>query len=252
VLTEEERAALEEKIRYRLAEKKRLKHVKVRAETNDEGLWSTISSIVPQKGSAKSNEKSMSQTAKEDVVEEATAAPSINAAPLKDVAPLKEEIKLLRKENKALREKFEQVDTQDELAKTVEDAMNELKVKLGGKGDMEEVLNLLSEIRDKTNEQAELPATSGDSMLVVECEALRGELKTLQDKLEYYEKDRQLLLEQIETLNTSLKNLTEFLNKVQKHSIEQPPLLTSKPKEKWWRRWGRKGRWWGFWRSKEE
>ena len=160
MLTEEERAALEEKIRYKLAEKKKLKHVKVRAETKDE--------------------------------------------------------------------------------------------ELGEKKDMGEVLKLLSEIRDKANEQAHLPATSGDGMLVAECEALRGELKMLQDKLEYYENDRQLLLEQIETLNTSLKNLTEFLNKVQKQSIEQPPLLASKPKERWWKLRGHKGRWWGFWRHREE
>jgi len=220
VLTEEERAALEEKIRYKLAEKKKLKHVKVRAETKDEGLWSAISSMVPRETPAKGNENPVAQTAKEETAKE-------------DV---------LKKE----------VDAQDGFAKTVEDSMSKLKEELGEKKDMGEVLKLLSEIRDKANEQAHLPATSGDGMLVAECEALRGELKMLQDKLEYYENDRQLLLEQIETLNTSLKNLTEFLNKVQKQSIEQPPLLASKPKERWWKLRGHKGRWWGFWRHREE
>jgi len=231
VLTEEERAALEEKIRNKLAEKEKLRHIRLRTEIKgrDKGssIWTNASSV--QRVPSDANSTPVSITS--ESVAPASSPVSVN--------PLKEEIKMLRRENVELRERLNQLDAGGELTKKVEDAIAELKEKMAEKNDLSPVLKLLSEIKEEAKGE-HLPASQNNSMVVAECEALRSEMRLLQEKLEYYERDRQVLLEQIETLNTSLKNLTEFLNKVQKQSVEQPPPIPSEQKKKWWQFWKRK------------
>jgi len=226
VISEEERAALEEKIRRKLAEKERLRKLRVRTTTKESSPWNAA--VVREEA------------------EKPPAADNGNSGELllpreanSTTAPLLEEIRILRKENMDLREKLQRLEEHGEIVKKVEEAIGSLKSELGEASVKNEMLEMLSDMMRKLEEREKVPVVAGNEALVVECEALKSELRVLQEKLDYYERDRQLLLEQIEALNASLKNLTEFLNKVQRQRIEQPQALSPKPKKKWWQFWKR-------------
>lgn len=230
MISEEERAALEEKIRRKLAEKERLGKVRVRTTTKKSPLWDAVVQDETERPLNTDNGDSGVTP----------PPPQVTSEPAPSTTSLKEEIRILRKENMDLREKLRRVEEQGDIVKKVEEAIGTIKSELGGGVYAKnEMLELLSSMMRKLEERERTPAVAGDEALVAECEALKSELRLLQEKLDYYERDRQLLLEQIETLNTSLTNLTEFLNKVQRQRIEQPQALAPKPKKRWWQFWKR-------------
>jgi|Deesub1362A_J573_1020465.scaffolds.fasta_scaffold00146_52 chromosome segregation ATPase len=122
-----------------------------------------------------------------------------------EIEELKNEVEKLRKEN-------------EELKKRVAEAEAESESK-----DSEKLSQILELLKKGT--------TTDESLLT--------ELNVLREKLEEYERDKNFLMQQVETLSITLKNLTDSLKNTKEEKEEEETKKEQKVKKK---------RWWILWR----
>ncbi|RLG20887.1 hypothetical protein DRN72_04455 [Methanosarcinales archaeon] len=130
------------------------------------------------------------------------------------IEELKNEVEKLRKENEELRKESE------ELKKRVAEAEAEAESKNSEK--LSQILELLKK------------GTTTD-------ESLLTELNVLRERLEEYERDKNFLMQQVETLSITLKNLTDSLKNIKEEETkkeEEKEEETKKEqkvkKKRWW------------------